>query len=227
MTMSELIHLPCRSQYHVYQPLPEYQKTCPYILIVCSGPHTHPIPIPMQTPVSVRNSLIDFLKTLSELPNLTARCLIHHPAVQVWLKQQKPELPHPVFVDLHPSLGNMDHLNAYLLQAQASLYPKGTDWAGVLHLKELQDDTVPVCQPYIREVLELELTDDDSRLGDTTPFRLILCILPENSARLVTHGRHIQSDISFKRVSGWLEFELGEYDRSQRKSNFYISQSAF
>ncbi|KAF9069709.1 hypothetical protein BDP27DRAFT_1363235 [Rhodocollybia butyracea] len=31
--------------------------------------------------------------------------------------------------------------------------------------------------------------------------------------RLVKDARHIQSDISFKRVAGWLEFELGGYDR--------------
>lgn len=36
----------------------------------------------------------------------------------------------PLFSDLHPSLGNMDHAATYIDQLKSCLYPHGVDFAG-------------------------------------------------------------------------------------------------
>ncbi|KAJ7816218.1 hypothetical protein B0H14DRAFT_2374732, partial [Mycena olivaceomarginata] len=44
--------------------------------------------------------------------------------------QAFPRLPNPTLLDLHSSLGNRDHIRAYILQAQNSIFPEGTGWEG-------------------------------------------------------------------------------------------------
>ncbi|KAJ7588242.1 hypothetical protein C8J56DRAFT_786091, partial [Mycena floridula] len=48
------------------------------------------------------------------------------------LSAQLPEIHDATFVDLHPSLGNLDHLGTYIKQAQAYCYPEGLGWKGKL-----------------------------------------------------------------------------------------------
>ena len=48
--------------------------------------------------------------------------------------------------------------------------------------------------------------DDSDESGD--PLRIVICMSKESSRRLL-HAQYLQSDIAFKRVSGFLEFEIG------------------
>ncbi|KAK1236202.1 hypothetical protein PQX77_000554, partial [Marasmius sp. AFHP31] len=89
----------------------------------------------------------------------------------------------------------------------------------LLYLKQTEDQTLPPHERYIRYAEEVPLSDEEP--GTADPFRLAVCILAENSKRLVQDARHVQSDISFKRVSGWLEFELGGFDRTTNGSVCY------
>ncbi|KAJ3900644.1 hypothetical protein F5879DRAFT_992705 [Lentinula edodes] len=222
MTIVELQRLPCSSSITIYEPLPEHRAACPNVLIVCSKPHAHPIPIPARTPNSISEKLVKFLENLSDLPNLTSRRLLVNEATKHFLQKELPHLTEPSFQDIHPSLGNLDHLQVYIDRACDSVYPHGTGWSGVLHMKQRQDSVRPSSQHYIRYAQELKLeripgnAEDVQLLGEVTDphvFRLIICIKSENSFRLVNEARHVQSDISFKRVAGWLEFELGGFDR--------------
>lgn len=93
---------------------------------------------------------------------------------------------------------------------------------GLLHLKTIQDSTRSASDMYIRYAQEYHLPrkpDDDEdiqllgQVSDPNLFRLVICIKSKNSFRLTNEARRIQSDISFKIFSGWLEFELGGFDR--------------
>ncbi|KAJ3849270.1 hypothetical protein EV368DRAFT_47649, partial [Lentinula lateritia] len=192
MTMTELRRLPYTSSITIYEPLPDYRSSCPYVLIVCKGVHTHPVPIPARTPSSIVDNLIKFLTHLDDLPNLTARRLLGNEAAKFFLKRKLPNLAKPTFSDLHPSLGNLDHMQVYIDRAIISVHP---------HEIQLQ-----------RNPDDVEDTQLLGQVADPNVLRLIICIKSENSLHLVRDARHIQSDISFKRIAGWLEFELGGFD---------------
>lgn len=107
---------------------------------------------------------------------------------------------------------------------------------GVLHLKEQQDIKFPEA-PYIRYIGEVvdngpgddEDHDNNERMEPNTrnspdaPFRMIVCMTKESSIRLV-QAQYLQSDIGFKRIVGFKEFELGGLDPDSRTSKciFYV-----
>jgi hypothetical protein len=86
-------------------------------------------------------------------------------------------------------------------------------FTGLRHLKEIQDADLPAALHYIRYIAEVPLSnlstheeDDSDETGD--PLRIIICMSKESSWRLL-HAQYLQSDIAFKRVTGFLEFEIG------------------
>lgn len=95
-------------------------------------------------------------------------------------------------------------------------------------MKRLQDDTVPKEEHYIRFAQEVSLTDDSAELPeemqplpaetaemrptDPTKMKIIVCMHPKRSQQLLD-AQYLQSDISYKRVVGWKEFELAGKDR--------------
>lgn len=93
---------------------------------------------------------------------------------------------------------------------------------GVKHQKEMQDSTSSPERRYIRKIIEIphsEIPDkDESDEVDETcgsgedPLRIIICMTPEGSRRL-RQAQFIQSDIAFRRVVGFQEFELAALDR--------------
>lgn len=69
------------------------------------------------------------------------------------------------------------------------------------------------------------MSRDDADIDDAddgrTPFRIIICMSKKNSIQLL--GAHyVQSDIGFKRIAGYQEFELGGLDQSSRISMFSL-----
>jgi hypothetical protein len=132
--MTPLQHISCTSTITIYEPLPAYRSECPKVLIVCSGVHAHPIPIPARTPNSISTILVRFLTELEDLPNLTPRRLLTNDAAKFFLQNELPHLQNPTFSDLHPSLGNLDHLQVYIRRAALEIHPHGTGWEGLLLL---------------------------------------------------------------------------------------------
>lgn len=125
------MHVECKSKFRVYEPWEEFRRECPKIMVVCSGQHDHPLPLPTKTPPSIRSELLKLLKSLEhDLPDLTPRRFLRHPAVCAYIHSRLPDIVNPQLSDLHSSLANRDHLRAYITQAQAQCYPKGTGWAG-------------------------------------------------------------------------------------------------
>lgn len=83
----------------------------------------------------------------------------------------------------------------------------------------LQNDMLPPEDRYIRFMTEIPLEglpihdEDDPEPPVSTDklLRIIICMKPASSRRLIT-AQYVQSDIAFKRVAGFLEFELGGLD---------------
>lgn len=139
MLMTEMVSLPCKSSFHIYEPLPDYRRQCPRILVVCSGEHAHPIPASTKTPPDVRSEILNMLYTtmIKDLADMTPRRFLRHPVAQAFIRRKVPFVKEPQLSDVHPSLNNADHLRAYITQAQQSMFPAGTGWEGKLSFASL------------------------------------------------------------------------------------------
>ncbi|KAJ3819979.1 hypothetical protein F5880DRAFT_1488795 [Lentinula raphanica] len=220
MLMTEMCTLPCKSTFHVYEPLPEYRTRCLKVLVLCSGQHSHPIPASTKTPPDVRSDILHMLCTsmLSELPDMTPRRFLRHPVARAFIRQKVPFLDQPLLSDVHPSLNNGDHLRSYITQAQQSMFPAGTGWEGLLRLKEIQDIGRSIEDQYIRVMEEHSLPDlsshsmeEDIVDDNNQRFRIIICMFRQRSRDLL-NARFVQTDISYKRVVGFKELEFVGWD---------------
>lgn len=106
--------------------------------------------------------------------------------------------------------------------------------AGLLHLKEIQDRQLPPQSRYICHAEEIPVQsvhsykEDDldtvNPYDNAKPIRIIICMDSAASHRLAK-AQYLQSDIAFKRVTGFLEFEIGGLDRATNISEgvlFYM-----
>jgi hypothetical protein len=92
-------------------------------------------------------------------------------------------------------------------------------------MKREQDRSLPPEDAYIRymeEIPSLGMTydPDDDEVEDSDqsfPFRIAICMTREGSLRLLT-AKYLQSDIGFRRIVGFKEFELGGLERDSRTS---------
>ncbi|KAK6969659.1 hypothetical protein R3P38DRAFT_3497841 [Favolaschia claudopus] len=228
VALLELQQLKCKSKFRIFEPVEEQRAECPYILVICHGAHTHPIPLPTKTPPRIREEIFDLLSSLDhDLPDLTPRRLLRHPTTHAFLRKRIPDVSNPTLLDLHPSLGNRDHIRAYILQAQENIFPEGTGWEGLVRMKQEQDENLPEQEAYIRYMEEFSATDlthdpddEDEDIESISPdsdlpFRIAVCMTKEGSLRLLK-AQYIQSDIAFRRIVGFKEFELGALERGSR-----------
>ncbi|KAF7372822.1 hypothetical protein MSAN_00488200 [Mycena sanguinolenta] len=230
LALLEMQHLECKSKFRIFEPFEEQREICPYILVVCHGAHTHPIPLPTKTSPGIRDEIFARLSTLDhDLPDLTPRRFLRHPTTNVFLQKRLPGVINPTLLDLHSSLGNCDHIRTYILQAQENIFPDGTGWEGLLYLKKQQDEQLPPEEAYIRYLAEIPAVgitsdpseDDDSEEFDPdVPFRIAVCMTKEGSIRLL-QAKFLQSDIAFRRIVGFKEFELGALERPSRTTIVY------
>ncbi|KAJ6495977.1 hypothetical protein C8R45DRAFT_1052650 [Mycena sanguinolenta] len=205
----------------VFEPKEDYRKDCPFLLIVSSGVHPHPVPLPTKPPPKIRTELMEILGSLAEdLPDIMPRRFICHPIVQSFLTSKYPLLVYPTLADWHVSLSNRSHIRAYIKQSIEEHCPFGTGWAGVVNLKAQQDLNLPPEQRYIRCIIAIPLKglpchDEDEQENDNkdSMVRIIICMSVEASRCLLSTGRYLQSDIAFQRIVCFLEFELACMDR--------------
>ncbi|KAK7061173.1 hypothetical protein R3P38DRAFT_2757690 [Favolaschia claudopus] len=207
--------------------------------------------VPKKTLKKVWGEIFKLLESVGEdLPDMTPRCLLRHPAVLAFLRDRLPDIRNPTLSDLHSSLANRSHLIAYIDQAKKIHFPKGTDWNGVLRHKELQDALIDLKEHYIRTLLDLDDSqlpvheeDEPATASTGNHTRIIICMSPEGSRHLLRaqylcngpqRGRrlapvgfwiqnlvrvyNLQSDIGFKCIVGFLEFELACLDRDVNTS---------
>ncbi|KAI0041139.1 hypothetical protein FA95DRAFT_1473123, partial [Auriscalpium vulgare] len=213
-----MVALECASRFHMYEPIPEHRSGCPFALVVCSGQHTHPIPLPIKTPPLIRREIASLLYSMgNDLAEATPRKLLRHPSVQAYLRQRLPA--------------------SYIRHAKAEAFPLGTGWKGLAHLMKEQRLAHGAAAQYVRYMDEIPLTSlahwdaSQSSDGKTSDYlRIVICMEPEQSARLLK-AQYLQSDIAFRRVPDFYEFELGGWDRLNKTALVYCrifltSQSA-
>lgn len=127
----ELNRISCTCKFRTFEPIPEYRPRCPFVLVITSGSHSHPIPLPAKTPPTIRQEIFELLGGLGgELADLTPRRFLRHTHVRAYLRDKLPNVTIPVLSDMHISLANRAHLRAYIAQARESSFPKGTGWHG-------------------------------------------------------------------------------------------------
>ncbi|KAJ3926352.1 MAG: hypothetical protein NXY57DRAFT_1065053 [Lentinula lateritia] len=213
-----LISTGCHCTFREFEPLEEYRSFCPYILITSKGPHSHPIPLPQKTPARVKLELTSLFEKLDvDLADLTPRKFIRHPIVQYYLSSRFPMLRNPMLSDLHISLSNRSHLKVYIEQAKKVRFPRGLMW-----IKAQQDSLLDPKDHYVRKMVEIEASELQADQDDVSedspgtsapgPFRFAICMTTEASKRFV-EAQFIQSDIGFKRIVGFYEFEVASLDR--------------
>ncbi|KAJ7490348.1 hypothetical protein B0H11DRAFT_2191580 [Mycena galericulata] len=216
----EMESLACACKIKVYEPLPEYRDECPSVLVVVRGTHHHPIPFPTKTPPSIKEEILRLLPRFQEdLPDLTPRRFLRHPITKSYLSEKFPKEWNPTLSDLHISLANRSHLKAFIDQVRKGLFSCGTGWKGVLHLWGQQSITRPLKDQYIRRVIDLDCSafpshpeDESGKSAGPMHLQFVICMGREGSERLL-QTPYLQSDIRFKRVIGFYEFELAGWDR--------------
>lgn len=125
----------CAVKYNIYEPLVEYRSGCPWIFVMYSGEHTHPVPFQLKTPSRLRNDVFDLLHSMHEdLVDLTPRGLLRHASVRRYVSSKLPDNSNATLADVHVSLANRAHLGMYIRQAKAQLYPHGSGWQGMFFL---------------------------------------------------------------------------------------------
>jgi hypothetical protein len=178
-----------------------------------------------------------------DLPDITPRRFLRHPAVKSYLHQKFPKIISPTLSDLHVSLANRSHLRAFILQVKEQCFPAGTGWEGlwfrsrfkyyflikkyiaILRLKRTQDVEIALKDHYIRYAAEIAKDsviahdEDDPEDSESDPLRILICMSQRSSQRLI-RAQYLQSDIGFKRVVGFQEFELAGLDRDANTSPY-------
>jgi hypothetical protein len=239
-----MLRLHCAVKFRIFDPLPAYRKSCPYTLVIDHGIHPHPIPLPQKTPPVLRSEIFGLLENMKDdLPDLTSRRFLRHPVLKAYLSTRFPEIAVPTLSDLHVSLANRSHLKSYINIAKEEHFPAGTGWEGKLihshstyvshkynigaiYLKKQQDLHFATVDHYIRSIIEIpgdlqDIHDEDEApsSGASDVLRIIICMSKEGSERLLK-AQYPSSDIAFKRVVGFYEFEMACMDRISNTSTY-------
>lgn len=97
-----------------------------------------------------------------------------------------------------------------------------------MNLKAQQDVELPKEKHYIRRIIAIdprtsprhEEDEEDNNEQKDDKIRIIICMTSEASRRLRATGRYLQSDIAFRRIAHFLEFELACKERDANTSMF-------
>jgi hypothetical protein len=98
---------------------------------------------------------------------------------------------------------------------------------GVIHWKQQQDEQLAPADHYIRRVIKIpesaqdEHEEDELSLDNSDVLRIVICMSREGSERLLK-AQYLSSDISFKRVNDFYEFEIACIDRISNSSECLI-----
>ncbi|KZV90387.1 hypothetical protein EXIGLDRAFT_837854, partial [Exidia glandulosa HHB12029] len=202
-----------RQRFILFAPTGDDLFRCPYVILICTGVHSHSIPLPTKTPLAKQQQLYEILSMLGPaLADLTPRRLMRNGIVQAKLKELLPDIPQPTLADLHPSFANRDHLASLITPLKKQSFPSGTDFAGMRAQYETEQQ-LPRDAQYIRRVKEVTLDTGEV-------LRFVLCMFAAQSRRF--HEAIWQlSDITFKRAPPWNEFVVGAWDHRRSSTDVF------
>ncbi|KAF8997410.1 hypothetical protein BDQ17DRAFT_1429090 [Cyathus striatus] len=127
----------CLVKYSIYTPNDLF--LCPQIVIISYGVHSHPPPLPVNTPPPIRALFSSMLQKLGwKLADATPRKIMMESAFISSLRKHinwpKDSVVDPPLSALHASLGNLDHVHRLIDTLRRDHYPGGTGFSGVQHL---------------------------------------------------------------------------------------------
>ena len=98
---------------------------------------------------------------------------------------------------------------------------------GLCHLQQVQDAEFPLALHYIQYIAEVPLNsmtthDEDDYTDNEELLQMIICMSRESSQKLLA-VQYLQSDIAFKRVAGFLEFEISNLNQDTKISKFNVT----
>ena len=71
----KIIKMNCNVKF--YKIIPLDLETTPYVILVCKGIHSHPLPLPLQVPLEIINKLKSLIEsTFDQFIDITAKKLI-------------------------------------------------------------------------------------------------------------------------------------------------------
>jgi hypothetical protein len=119
--------------------------------------------------------------------------------------------------------GKLIHIVEYLSH---STYVSHNHNTGAIYIKKQQDLHFATVDHYIRSVIEIpgdhqDIHDEDEApsSGASNVLRIIICMSKEGSEHLLK-AQYPSSDIAFKRVVGFYEFEMACMDRISNTSTY-------
>ncbi|KAG2745354.1 hypothetical protein P692DRAFT_201720309 [Suillus brevipes Sb2] len=203
----------CTTTYDIYVPNDLFD--CPRVLIVSRNPHSHALPLPVKTPPAIVKCFSSLLLRLEwKLADATPRQLVLDSGFMQELRCVLGWSPtadfDPHLEDLHPSLGNLDHVRWLINVMCLDRFPNGTGFDGAKLLADEQKK-LPLERRYIHCAETHCLPNVDSGL------RLVICMTSRMSQHLLSSKR-LSIDTSFKRVRGWQEFEIESWDDDHMRS---------
>ncbi|KAJ7800656.1 hypothetical protein B0H14DRAFT_3092562 [Mycena olivaceomarginata] len=111
----------CTAKFDIYTP--DDLSDCPFVVVICRNPHTHPPPHPLMLDSGFISGLRRSLG---------------------WTKPFDPPL-----AALHPSLGNLDHIRCCIDGLRKVLFPDGTGFEGA-QLLAAEHCGLPEGEQYVR-----------------------------------------------------------------------------
>ncbi|KAJ7065891.1 hypothetical protein B0H15DRAFT_807690 [Mycena belliarum] len=196
----------CTATFNIYTPYD--LEDCPFVLIICQNPHSHPPPSPVKTPPPLLEVFRSLLLDLNwKLADATPRKLVVESGFMFGLRRHLgwSRLSDPALSELHPSLGNLDHVRRYINALRTVLYPEGTGLEGLC---------AAPCQGTSRV----------SRVRSI--FHLVICMFKSMSEYLM-RTKMLSLDTAFKRIHGkWEEFEMETWNTDKMKCALIRTSSA-
>ena len=184
-----------------------------------------------------------------DLSGLRPHRFLRHSVTITYLQRRFPTIDNPNLADLHVSLANCEHIRAYILQVQKNCFPFGTGWkgsysvyfisssleligavftTGLCYLKECQDRDLSPELHYVRYVGEVPVTTIaiHKEHEPEESLCIVICMTKESSRRLL-HAQYLQSDIAFKRIAGFLKFEIGGWNENAKICEYFLHLSVY
>lgn len=110
--------------------------------------------------------------------------------------------------------------------------PIVTHMSGLLHLKKCQDEELPPDEAYVRYAAKLPFLndvvhdEDEPTDSGSDAIHVIVCMSKDSSQHLLK-AQFLQSNIGFKRIVGFQEFELGGKDPGSRTGKYILESSHY
>ncbi|CAB4389887.1 unnamed protein product [Rhizophagus irregularis] len=166
-------------------------KSCPFVILISKGIHTHPPPPPNQVPVTIHTRLQELIhQANNDNADVTPTHIITGNLIKTYFGVE-------YLSDIHASLNNTDRLRYYIDKIQKEIHPQGQ---GLLEVVYNYSRNINNFRNYVKR---LEFFEDE--------HVIIVCTTSEQLNEWIK-CKHFQIDLSFKRVMGEInEFEINYY----------------